>query len=134
MAILFGELRQARGIAIDNGSRRNPVDESSLAKAFERKRARKRRRSRRDHLRHAHSAALDLSHNFQQVVVAVMRRLGPFALFQFSVLAVVVVQTAELQAVGANRTRQRDNFAALALLDASAVHAGIYVEKNPSAA
>src|SRR6266446_7574296 len=63
-----------------------------------------------------------------------MRRLGPFGLFQFSVLAVVVVQTAELQAAGANRARQRDDFAALALLDASAVHAGIYVEKNPSAA
>src|SRR6266702_773597 len=134
MAILFGELRQARGIAIDNGSRRNPVDESSLANACVRKRARERRRSRRDHLRYAHSAALDLSHNFQQVVVAVVRRLGPFALFQSAILAVVVVQAAELQAVGANRAGQRENFVTFALLDASAVHAGIYVEKNSRAA
>ena len=63
-----------------------------------------------------------------------MRHLGPFALFQFSVLAVVVVQTAELQAAGANRARQRENFATLALLDAGAVHARIYVEKNSHAA
>src|SRR5437899_1070896 len=81
---------------------RNPVDESSLAKGSVRKRARERRRSRRDHLRHAYSGALDLSHNLQQVVVAVMRHLGPFRLFQSAILAVVVVQTAELQAVGAN--------------------------------
>src|SRR5216684_7186580 len=47
-----------------------------------------------------------------------------------TVVAVVVMKAAELQAGSGNGVYQGDDFTRVGLLDASAVHAGINIEKN----
>src|SRR6266481_4046185 len=130
VAVLARKLRQSGGIAIDRSSRRNAMDESSCAEALVSHRARERRRSRSDYFRHAHAALLELAHNFQQTVIAGMRGGVPFARFQSAKVTVVIVQPAELQPKIANRARQFNNCAAVALLDASAIHSRIHVEED----
>src|SRR5260370_9930957 len=134
--VLARKLRQSGGIAINRSSGRNAMDEPSLAEAFVGKRAWECRRSGCYHFRHMHAAAFELAHNFQQTVIAGMSAGVPFARFQSAEVTVVVVEAAELQPKGANRARQFNNFSAVALLDASAIHAGIHVEEDsdPAAA
>ena len=82
--------------------------------------------------------SLEYAYDFDQTIVAAMYGLGPFgrcfAISHTTVLSVIVVQSAELQAGMGNGARQRDNFVTLALLDAGAIHARIDVEKNSHAA
>src|SRR5258708_23025946 len=136
VAVLARKLRQSGGIAINRSSGRNAMDEFSCAEAFVSHRARERRRSRSDYFRHAHASLLELANNFQQTVIAGMRGGVPFARFQSAKVTVVIVQPAELQPKIANRARQFKNFAAVALLDASAIHSRIHVEEDagPAAA
>src|SRR5713101_4729788 len=136
VAVLARKLRQSGGVAINRSSGRNAMDESSRAEAFVSHRARERRRSCSDYFRHTHASLLELAHNFQQTVVSGMRGGVPFARFQTAKVTVVIVQPAELQPKIANRARQFNNFAAVALLDASAIHSRIDVEEDsdPAAA
>src|SRR5260370_7171439 len=106
------------------------MDESSCAEAFVSHRASERRRSRSDYFRHTHASLLELAHNFQQTVIARMRGGVPFARFQSAKVTVVIVQPAELQPKIANRARQFNNFGAVALLDAGAIHSRIHVEED----
>src|SRR3989442_10492554 len=110
------------------------MDEPSSAKALVSKRAWERRRSCCDHFRHPHAAALDLAHHFEQAFIASVRRRRPLALFQAAIVTVVIVQPAEFQPQVSNRATQFNNFAAVALLDASPIHARIYVEEDSDAA
>src|SRR3989442_2587095 len=110
------------------------MDEPSSAKALVSKRAWERRRSRGDYFRHSDAAALDLAHNSQQAFIASVRRRGPFAHFQSAKVTVVIVQAAELQPQVANRAPQFNNLCTVALLDASPIHARIYVEEDSDAA
>src|SRR6266853_2300257 len=136
VAVLARELCQSGGIAITRSSGRNAMDESYCAEAFVSHRASERRRSRSDYFRDPHSSLSALANNFQQTVVAGMRGGAPFARFQSANVTVVIVQPAELQPKLANRARQFNNFAAVALLDASAIHSRIHVEEDsdPAAA
>src|SRR5260370_12097054 len=136
VAVLARKLRQSGGIAINRSSGRNAMDESSCAEAFVSHRARERRRSRSDYFRRTHASLLELAHNFQQTVIAGMPGAVPFARFQFAKVTVVIVQPAELQPKIANRARQFNNFGAVALLDAGAIHSRIHVDEDsdPAAA
>jgi len=64
VTILKRKLLQAGGIAINNGSGRDAMDEVASAKAFVAKRARERRRSGGDHLPHSYARTLELVHQF----------------------------------------------------------------------
>src|SRR6266568_2592635 len=130
VAVLVRKLRQSSGIAINRSSGRNAMDESSCAEAFVGERAWECRCSGCYHFRHMHAAPFELAHNFQQTVIAGMSGAVPFARFQSAEVTVVVVEPAELQPEVANRATQFNNFTAVALLDASAIHAGIHVEED----
>ena len=112
------------------------MEELASPKTLVAQRARKRRRPRSDDLLNVYSRALKLAHNFQQAIIAGVRRLGPFSLRHTTVLAVIVVQPAELESCIGYSARQPDNFSGLALLDPGAIHARIYIEENshPAAA
>src|SRR5215469_3795665 len=56
------------------------------------------------------------------------------AFIQSTVVTVVIMQAAELQSGIANCADQTENFLTAFLFDASAIHAGIDVEKNSQAA
>src|SRR5215831_6470302 len=64
-----------------------------------------------------------------------MRRRGPFGVIQPAILAVVIVQAADLQPGISDLPYELDNLVFVALLDSCAIHAGINVEKdtNPAA-
>ena len=85
-------------------------------KTFVRKRARERRCPGGNYLWHTHPAVLDLVDKLQQTIIAGMRRGGPFGLIQPAIMAVIIVQTTELQPCVSNRTRKPNNFGSVALL------------------
>ena len=110
VAIIARKRCEACSIAIENRSRRDTVDEPCTAETFARKRARECRRPCGNYLRHPHPAVLDVVDNLQQTIIAGMRRRGPFALIQPTILPVIVVQAAELQPCIFNPTHKSDNF------------------------
>ena len=130
VAVPAGELCQARSIAINNRSRRDTVDESSLVKTFVRERAGERRRTGGDYLRHAHPAALDRAHKFQQAIVTGMRRFCTFGLVQPAILTVIVVQPTEFQTCIFNCPYDPNHLFRVSLFDSGAIHAGIYVDED----
>src|SRR6202041_1486565 len=136
VTIFLRELRQAAGVAIDYSSRRDAMDELASPKPLVAQRAGERRRPRSDDFLNVGSRALKLAHNFQQAIIAGVRRPSPFSLRHSAVLAVIVVQPAELESGIGYSARQADNFSGLALLDPGAIHARIYIEENshPAAA
>ena len=59
-----------------------------------------------------------------------MRRFSPFGLIQPAILAVIVVQPAELQPRVFHRSYEPKHFVLLSLFDSGAIHAGIYVDED----
>src|ERR1700736_5143011 len=68
------------------------------------------------------------------MVIAAMGGLRAFRLGEAGVLAVIVMEAAELEAGSGYGARQGDDLLRVALVDAGAIHARIDVEENPYAA
>src|SRR5690242_18401349 len=106
------------------------MNEALPSKALIGERAGQRGRTRRDHLGDVDSGTFDLAHKTQQTFVAGVRSRSSLAFVQPAIVAVVVVEAAEIQPGIPYRTNKLKNLVAMTLLNSRAIHARIDVEKH----